>query len=160
MEINKVGSTNILPYVGIYFLATVGLSLTWATFVYFVPLAEKSANTAVNGAILFASTYLTYAIFISRNGRLLERGEYWKLVALSTAASLVYSVLSLLFFSAIGAIPGNLRSISPAIWVLVLAIGLIFVFLLNAAGFSDRFGRTMLKANRARQTRIDTETFR
>ncbi|WP_296744140.1 ABZJ_00895 family protein [Mesorhizobium sp.] len=159
MEIDRVESTNPWPYVGIYFLATVGFSLSWGVFSYFVPSAGKSANTAVNVAIVFASTYSTYAVFVSRKGRLLERGEYWKLVSLCTAASLAYSVVSLTFFLAIGAIPGW-AGMNAAFWVVVLAIGLISAFLLNAVGFSDRFGRAMLKANRARQARIDTETFR
>lgn len=70
-------------------------------------------------------------------------------------ASLLFTIISFVFFSAIWP-AGNL---SPSMWVLVIT-QVVFVFLLNAAGFSSRFGKIILKAHKKRQIQLDTEPFR
>ena len=156
MAIDQHNSPNLWPYVGFYFLMTAILSLAWFGFGYLVPSALEKANVAVNVGIVFVSTSTVYTAFIRRHGRLFARSEYWKMVSYSTLASLLFSTVSVLFFMAIGAA----GSLSPGMWLLVLAIGLAFVFVLNAAGFSNRFGKTILKAHSKRQIQLDTEPFR
>lgn len=160
MTLEKTDSTNIWPYVGIYILTTIVLWLIWLAFVSVVPAAEKSGGTAIGVATIFGSTLVSYSMFIKRNGRLLDRGEYWKIVIFTTAATLLFSIVSLLFSIAAGLTPGNLNSIPAGVWIMMLVMGALFGFCLNAAGFSNRFGRTLLKANRKRQTQLDTEPFR
>jgi uncharacterized membrane protein YhaH (DUF805 family) len=103
---------------------------------------------------------MAYSMFVRRTGRLLERGEYWRIVTFSTAATLLFSVVAVLFSIAIGATTEDLSGIPAWIWIMFLVIGGLFGFCLNAAGFSNRFGKTFLKVNRAKQTQIDTEPFR
>lgn len=46
------------------------------------------------------------------------------------------------------------------VWVLILLFAGLVVFGINALGHSTRIGKSFLKAELARQARINTETFR
>jgi hypothetical protein len=58
------------------------------------------------------------------------------------------------------AAPQNLGSVPPAVWVGGVLFGFLLTFGLNAAWYSSRFGKAVLKAELARRTRTDTESFR
>ncbi|BCM21347.1 ABZJ_00895 family protein [Mesorhizobium sp. J8] len=157
MAVDQRDFPNLWPYVGFYFLTTTILSLAWTGYWYFVPsaLENDSVVVAANAGIVFGSTATACAAFIRRHGRLFTRSEYWRMISYSTAASLLFTIISFVFFSAIWP-AGNL---SPSMWVLVIT-QVVFVFVLNAAGFSNRFGKIILKAHKKRQIQLDTEPFR
>lgn len=89
-----------------------------------------------------------------------SRGEYWQIVLLSTLAAVLISALQGWLALEGGAVPQNLGRVPMAVWVGGSAFAFLLVFGLNAAGYSGRFGRDVLKAELARRARIDTETFR
>ncbi|MER8395891.1 ABZJ_00895 family protein [Mesorhizobium sp. M1340] len=159
MPADKIEAVNIWRYVGIYISATIVLYVSWVSFVYLLPSVEKSTATAVNLAIIFASSSFSYSAFIKRHGRLFERSEYWKIVILSTAASLLFSIVCLLFSVLIGVAPTSLEDIPAGAWILVLAILALFGFCLNAIGFNKQLGKIFLKASRARRAQLDAEPF-
>ncbi|TPI35555.1 hypothetical protein FJ414_17915 [Mesorhizobium sp. B3-1-6] len=159
MLIDNMETVNIWRYVGIYITITIVLYLAWIAFVYMVPSMESATATPVNLAIVFASTSFSYWAFIKRHGRLFERNEYWKIVIFSTVASLLFSMVCLLFSMAVGIAPASLEQFSVGAWVMVLAILALFGFCINAIGFNKRFGKRFLKANRGRRAQLDAEPF-
>ncbi|MDX8454361.1 ABZJ_00895 family protein [Mesorhizobium sp. VK9D] len=158
---------NVWPYVGIYIATTIILTAIWVMVGYLAPalvelaptLVEK-AKTAASFVTIFASTLSAYSIFIRRNGRLFDRGEYWRVVLLSTAATLLFSAIMMLFSITVRTAPGSVNDVPARIWIILLIIGAIFGLCVNAIGFSSRFGKTLLKAHSKRQTQLDTEPFR
>ena len=159
MTIESQAPVNVWPYVGIYILTTVALSIALIVFAIIFPSWIDSVGKAINFAINFASTMTAYSLFVKRNGRLFSRQEYWKIVSFSTIAALLFSALLFLFSFATGAIPEDLGGIPAGVWILILAFAVILVFGLNAAGYSNRFGNTLLKAHRAKQTPLDIKPF-
>ena len=159
MTVEKTQSANVWPYVGIYILTTIALSIALIVFAMFFPSLFESAGKAMNFVINFISTMTAYSFFVKRNGRLFSRQEYWQIVSFSTIAALLFSALLLAFSFAAGAIPGDAAGIPAYVWILILAFAVLLVFGLNAAGYSNRFGNSLLKAHRARQTPLDTKPF-
>ncbi|MGX5803853.1 ABZJ_00895 family protein [Bradyrhizobium sp. Arg314] len=151
---------NVWPYVGIYIATTIILTAIWAMVGYLAPTLVEKAKTAASFVTIFASTLSAYSIFIRRNGRLFDRGEYWRVVLLSTAATLLFSAIMMLFSITVRTAPGSVNDVPARIWIILLIIGAIFGLCVNAIGFSSRFGKTLLKAHSKRQTQLDTEPFR
>ncbi len=151
--------TNVWPCVGIYIATTIILAAIWAAVGYMAPALVEKANTGASFVMIFASTLAGYSAFIGRNGRLFNRSEYWKVVFLSTAATLLLSAVMMLFSIAVGAAPRNVNNVPARIWIILLIIGAIFGLCVNAIGFSSRLGKTLLKAHSRRQTQLDTEPF-
>ncbi|WP_041164081.1 ABZJ_00895 family protein [Mesorhizobium opportunistum] len=108
----------------------------------------------------FASTLTAYSLFIRKHGRTFHRGEYWKTVVFSTIAIILFSMFFLLLSLADDATAAKLRGIPFGGWVAIMALATLFAFCLNAFGYSSWFGNRMLKANRKRQTQLDTKPFR
>lgn len=151
---------NVWPCVGIYIVTTMILTAIWAAVGYVAPDLVEKANTAASFVMIFASTLAAYSVFIRRNGRLFDRSEYWKVVFLSTVATVLFSAVMMLFSIAAGAAPGSASDVPAKIWIILLTIGTIFGLCVNAIGFSSRFGKTLLKAHSKRQAQLDTEPFR
>ncbi|MER8631395.1 hypothetical protein NKH55_16705 [Mesorhizobium opportunistum] len=78
----------------------------------------------------------------------------------STIAIILFSMLFLLLSLADDATAAKLRGIPFGGWVAIMALATLFAFCLNAFGYSSWFGNRMLKANRKRQTQLDTKLFR
>lgn len=159
MTIEKTESANVWPYVGIYILTTIALTVALIVFAMFFPSLFESVGKAMNFVINFVSTMTAYSIFVKRNGRLFSRREYWQVVSFSTLAALLFSALLLAFSFATGSIPGDAAGIPAYVLILILTFAVLVVFGLNAAGYADRFGNSLLKAHRAKQTPIDTRPF-
>ncbi|MER8416963.1 ABZJ_00895 family protein [Mesorhizobium sp. M1329] len=161
MNIDRVKSVNIWPYVGYYILTTIVVTIAFAVLFALVPSPPEGLAKASGYAINIAATMFTYSKFIRNNVRLFNRNEYWKIVSFSTlAACLIAAVQILITFGSRGGGQENYGSIPPVAWIGILLFASILVFVLNIAGYSNRFGNTMLKAELARRTRIDAETFR
>lgn len=159
MTIEKTESVNVWPYVGVYMLTTIALSIALIVFAMFFPSLFESAGKAMGFIINLASTMTAYSFFVRRNGRLFSRQEYWKIVSFSTIAASLFSLLLLALSFAGGSIPGGAGDIPAYAWILILAFAVLLVFGLNAAGYSDRSGNNFLKAHRAKQTQLDTKPF-
>ncbi|MBA1144331.1 ABZJ_00895 family protein [Mesorhizobium neociceri] len=158
MPSDRTEAVNLWPYVGIYILTQVILYLAWLGFGFLVP-APNSVNSAASFVIIFASTFFAYSVFIRRNGRLFNRGEYWRMVLFSTAAALMFSAVCLLVSITIGIAP-DVAGIPALAWIIVFVVLAAFGFCLNAVGFSKWFGKVMLKTFSARQIQLDTEPFK
>jgi hypothetical protein len=160
MVYEKTDTVSIWPYVGIYmlvtFLVSVALIALAIIFPSFIALTGKNTYFGVN----FASTLTAYSLFIRKHGRTFHRGEYWKTVVFSTIAIILFSMLFLLLSLADHATAAKLRGIPFGGWVAIMALATLFAFCLNALGYSSWFGNRMLKANRKRQTQLDTKPFR
>lgn len=159
MTIENQESANIWPYVGIYLLTTIALSIALIVFAMFFPSWFQGGGQAMNFIINFAATMTAYSFFVKRHGRLFSRQEYWKIVSFSTIAALLFSALLLAFSFATGAMPAGGGGIPAYGWALLIAFAVLLVFGLNAAGYSNRFGNNLLKAHRAKQTPLDTKPF-
>ena len=159
MTIERAEAANVWPYVGIYLLTTIALSIALIVFAMFFPSWFESGGQAMNFIIIFASTMTAYSFFVKRHGRLFTRQEYWRIVSFSTLAASLFSLLLLMFSFAAGATPADGGSMPAYAWLLILAFALLLVFGLNAAGYSNRFGNNLLKAHRAKQTPLDTKPF-
>ncbi|RAZ88926.1 hypothetical protein DPM33_21085 [Mesorhizobium hawassense] len=153
-------SVNLWPYVGYYTLTMVALTVALGVLVVVTPTLSKEFGKAAGFAISFGSANVALYKFVRRNGRLFNRREYWTIVLLSTlAAFLISAPLGWL------AIAGesrsrDLSSVPPAVWVGGALFAFLLTFGLNAAWYSSRFGKTLLKVELARRTRTDTEAFR
>ncbi|MEO5756519.1 MAG: ABZJ_00895 family protein [Mesorhizobium sp.] len=158
MTIEEMETANVWPYVGIYILTTIVLSIILIVLTIMFPSAMESAGKAMNFVVIFASTSTTYSFFVKRKGRVFSRQEYWRIVSFSTMAALLFSGLLVLFSIATGAFP-EIDSIPAGAWILILAFAVLLVFGLNAAGYSKRFGNNFLKAHRAKQTPLDIKPF-
>ena len=153
-------SVSIWPYVGYYTLTTVALTIALAAALAFIPSLSNEFGKASGFVISFGSANVALYKFIRRNGRLFDRREYWTIVLLSTLAALLISAPLTGLALAGATAPRNLDSIPLAVWVGALLFGFLLTFGLNAAWYSSRFGKTVLKAELARRARTDTETFR
>lgn len=151
-------SVSVWPYVGYYTLTTVALMVALGILVVVIPTLSKEFGKAAGFAISFGSANVALYKFIRRNGRLFSRREYWTIVLLSTLAAFLISAP--LGWLAIAADAHDLSSVPLAVWVGGVLFAFLLTFGLNAAWYSSRFGKTLLKAELARRTRIDTETFR
>ena len=81
MTIERAEAANVWPYVGIYLLTTIALSIALIVFAMFFPSWFESGGQAMNFIIIFASTMTAYSFFVKRHGRLFTRQEYWRIVS-------------------------------------------------------------------------------
>ncbi|MER8956406.1 ABZJ_00895 family protein [Mesorhizobium sp. M0833] len=159
MDVGQARSVNVWPYVGVYSLVMMGLTVIFMGISIMFPSLPDSFGNATGIAIAFGSTSFVSYKFIRKNLRLFNRDEYWKITLFSSLTSCLLSlILGGLAFAA-GTIPGG-DAIPLFVWVFVLLFGGLVVFGINAAGYSSRMGKNFLKAELARQARINTEIFR
>ncbi|MER9201108.1 ABZJ_00895 family protein [Mesorhizobium sp. M0933] len=159
MDIGQARSVNVWPYVGLYTLMMVGLTVVFMGISVMFPSLPDSFGNASGIAIAFGSTSFVSYKFIRKNLRLFNRDEYWKLTLFSSLASCLLSLILGGLAVAAGVVPGS-DAIPLFIWVLILLFAGLIVFGINAAGYSSRMGKSFLKAELVRQARINTETFR
>ncbi|MGX8012499.1 ABZJ_00895 family protein [Mesorhizobium sp. ORM8.1] len=151
---------NVWPYVGYYALTMVALTIALGVLLVLIPTFSQALGKAAGFAISFGSANVALYKFIRRNGRLFNRREYWTTVLLSTlAAFLISAPLGWLAFSG-EAKQHDLSNVPLAVWAGSVLFAFLLTFGLNAAWYSGRFGKTLLKAELARRTRTDTEAFR
>jgi hypothetical protein len=124
------------------------------------PSLPEGFAKASGYAINMVSTMFAYSKFIRNNARLFNREEYWKIVSFSTLAACLLAAVQIFITFGSGGSKENLSNIPPVAWIGILLFAGLLAFVLNVVGYSNRFGNTMLKAELARRTRIDTETFR
>ncbi|UDL88635.1 ABZJ_00895 family protein [Mesorhizobium sp. PAMC28654] len=153
-------TASVWPCVGYYTLAMVALTITLGIGLVAIPSLSKDVIRAAGFSINYGSTKVASYKFIKRNGRLFSREEYWIIVLLSTLAACLISAIQGWLALVGGTAPQNLSNVPVAVWVGSSLFAFLLVFGLNAAGYSGRFGRDVLKAELARRARIDTETFR
>jgi len=151
-------SVSVWPYVGYYTLTTVALTIALGILVVVIPTLSEEFGKAAGFAISFGSANVALYKFIRRNGRLFSRREYWTIVLLSTLAAFLISAP--LGWLAIAGDAHDLSSVPLAVWIGSVLFAFLLTFGLNAAWYSSRFGKTLLKAELARRTRTDTEAFR
>ncbi|RVD59854.1 hypothetical protein EN828_07970 [Mesorhizobium sp. M2D.F.Ca.ET.185.01.1.1] len=153
-------SVNLWPYVGYYSLTMVALTIALGILVVVIPTLSKEFGKAAGFAISFGSANVALYKFVRRNGRLFNRGEYWTIVLLSTLAAFFISAPLGWLAIAGEAKQHDLSNVPLAVWLGSVLFALLLTFGLNAAWYSSRFGRTLLKAELARRARTDTEAFR
>jgi hypothetical protein len=158
MDVEQVKSVSVWPYVGFYSLMMVGLTVVFIGIAMIFPSLPDSFGRASGFAITFGSTSFASYKFIKRNLRLFNRDEYWKITLFSSPASCLLSLVLVGLAVAGGAMPGS-DTIPPLAWVFILLFAGLVVFGINALGYSSRMGKSFLKAELARQARINTETF-
>ena len=158
MDVEQVKSVSVWPYVGFYSLMMVGLTVVFIGVAMVFPSLPDSFGHASGFAITFGSTSFASYKFINRNLRLFNRDEYWKITLFSSLASCLLSLVFLGLAVAGGAMPGS--DTIPALgWVFILLFAGLVVFGINAWGYSSRMCKNFLKAELARQARINAETF-
>jgi len=158
MDVEKVQSVNVWPYVGFYSLMTISLTVAFMGILFMFPTLTDSFGHASSFVTPFGSTSFASYKFVRRNGRLFNRNEYWKITLFSSLAAYLVSLLLVGLAVAGRAIPGS-GAISPVGWVFILLFGGLLIFAFNAAGYSSRMGKSFLKVELARQARINAETF-
>jgi hypothetical protein len=158
MDIEQVKSVSVWPYVGLYTLMMIGLTVVFIGISIIFPSLSDSFSHASGFAIAFGSTSFASYKFIKKNLRLFNRDEYWKITLLSSLTSWLISLLLVGLAVAGGGMPGS-NTIPALGWIFILLLGGLLAFSINAAGYSSRMGKSFLKAELARQTRINTETF-
>jgi hypothetical protein len=158
MDVGQARSVNIWPYVGLYSLMMIGLTTVFVCISAIFPSLPDHFDNASGFAITFGSTSVASYKFIRKNLRLFNRDEYWKIPLFSPLASCLLSLVLGGLALAAGAVPGS-DTIPPFAWILILLFAGLLVFGINAAGYSSRMGKSFLKAELARQARINSETF-
>ncbi len=158
MNVYQTESVNVWPYVGFYSLMMIGLTVVFIGISTIFPSLPNSVGHASGFAIAFGSTSFASWKFIRRNLRLFNRNEYWKITLLSSLASCLLSLLLVGLAVAGGAMPGS-NTIPLLAWVFILLFAGLLAFGINAAGYSSGMGKNFLKAELARQARINAETF-
>ena len=159
MDVEQVKSVSVWPYVGFYSLMMVGLTVVFIGVAMVFPSLPDSFGHASGFAITFGSTSFASYKFINRNLRLFNRDEYWKITLFSSLASCLLSLMLVGLAVAGGAMPGS-DTMPALVWVFVLLFAGLVVFAINALGYSSRMGKNFLKAELARQARVNAETFR
>ncbi|MBZ9762162.1 ABZJ_00895 family protein [Mesorhizobium sp. CA8] len=153
-------SISVWPYVGYYALTMVALTIALGILVIAVPAFSEVIGKAAGFAISFGSANIALSKFIRRNGRLFIHREYWTIVLLSTLAAFLISA-PLGWLAILGeAKRHDLSGVPLAVWVGSVLFAFLLTFGLNAAWYSSRFGKTLLKVELARRARSDTEAFR
>lgn len=153
-------SVNVWPYVGYYTFTMVALTIALGILVAIIPKFSGEIGKAAGFAISFGSANVALYKFIRRNGRLFNRREYWTTVLLSTLAAFLISA-PLGWLAIIGkAEQHDLSNVPLSVWVGGVLFAFLLTFGLNAGWYSSRFGKTLLKAELARRSRVDTEAFR
>ena len=159
MDVEQVKSVSVWPYVGFYCLMMVGLTAVFIGIAMMFPSLPDSFGHASGFAITFGSTSFASYKFVKRNLRLFNRDEYWKITLFSSLASFLLSLVFLGLAVVGGAMPGS-GTMPALVWVFILLFAALVVFAINAWGYSSRMGKNFLKAELARQARINAETFR
>ncbi|QPC91177.1 ABZJ_00895 family protein [Mesorhizobium sp. INR15] len=159
MSKDDVQSVSVLPYVWYYTIMTFVLTIVLVVVLNFLLSLSEDAIRAAGFIITIGSTIFAYYKFIKGNGRLLNRQEYWRMVALSTLGACLISALEG-GLALMGGAAKGLGNVPLAVWAAGALFGFLLVFSMNAAGFGGRFGKTMLKAVLAKRAKVDTETFR
>ncbi|RTM03141.1 MAG: hypothetical protein EKK31_18870 [Hyphomicrobiales bacterium] len=153
-------SLSVWPYVGYYTLTMVALTVALGVLVVVIPTLSKEFGKAAGFAISFGSANVALYKFVRRNGRLFSRREYWTIVMLSTLAAFLISA-PLGWLAIVGETKQNdLSGVPLTVWVGGVLFAFLLTFGLNAAWYSSRFGKTLLKAELARRARTDSEAFR
>ncbi len=159
MDVGQVKSVSVWPYVGFYSLMMVGLTAVFIAIAMMFRSLPDSFGNASGFAITFGSNSFASYKFVNRNLRLFNRDEYWKITLLSSLASCLLSLVFVGLAVAGGAMPGS-DTMPALVWGFVLLFAGLVVFGINALGYSSRMGKSFLKAELARQARLNTETFR
>lgn len=158
MTVEEVRSVNVWPYVGYYSVMMIGLTVLCMGILIIFPSLEGSFSHASGFAIVFGSTSFAAHQFIRRNLRLFNRSEYWKITLFSSLVSCLVSLLLGGLAIAGGGIPGS-DAIRPLVWLVILLITGLVAFGANALGYAI-VGKHFLKAELARQARVNADTFR
>jgi hypothetical protein len=151
-------AVSVWPYVGYYSLMMVGLTIGFTGIALIFPSMPDNFSHAIGFAIAFGSTSFASYKFVRQNLRLFDRGEYWRITFLSSLVSCGLSLVLGGLAVAGGAMPGS-NAFGPLVWIFILLIGGLAAFIVNAAGYSSRMGKSFLKAELARQARTNAETF-
>jgi hypothetical protein len=159
MTIEQAKSVSVWPYVGLYSLMMIGLTVVFMGILAMFPSFSDSFGKASGFAIAFGSTSFASYKFIKKNLRLFNREEYWKVTFFSSVASCLLSLSLLGLAIAGGAMPES-NTIPALGWMFILLFVGLIAFGINAAGYSSGIGKSFLKAELARQTRINAETFK